>query len=87
MMKQALIDTDILSRFFRRDPYLVARLGEYQRCPLDPPRVSSTWLPSAPLGRLTAHRRGILRFFAPAEGVDERPAGGAIIFTFRPKKT
>lgn len=28
-MKQALIDTDILSRFFRRDPYLVARLGEY----------------------------------------------------------
>ena len=28
-MKQALIDTDILSRFFRRDPCVVARFGEY----------------------------------------------------------
>jgi hypothetical protein len=41
----------------------------------------------SPLGSLTARRRGILRFAAPAEGADERPAGGAIIFTFRPKKT
>ena len=41
----------------------------------------------SPLGSLTARRRGILRFAAPAEGADERPAGGAIILTFRPKKT
>jgi tRNA(fMet)-specific endonuclease VapC len=28
-MKPALIDTDILSRFFRRDPKVVARFAEY----------------------------------------------------------
>ena len=28
-MRPALIDTDILSRFFRRDPKVVARFSEY----------------------------------------------------------
>ena len=30
-MRPALIDTDILSRFFRRDPLVVARFGEYTK--------------------------------------------------------
>ena len=39
------------------------------------------------LGSLTARLRGMLRFFAPTEGVAERPSEGAIIFTYRPEKT